>query len=287
MEPISLIVLVIVVGAASAFLDRRMQSRKANRSIAADSAAPKETAKSILSKTSDQAQALGNQASAQLKNLGSQAGEQAKNLGAQTAGAAQSIRDLIPFAQPKQPLAPRFRAWIAGATGEEPDLAQWLASLGDNQFADFTEAVNDFCVSIGVDLNLLVQDELKPMPDLEARATGAVVNYCRSCHLAAAAQTELELFRAYREYVEKPGSRKGRVYGEKLLDRLLEAGLTTVSLSDFLGADPKAKDTQTLQAIQSAAAKHPAAFNQVLKSLAEREEPASVANEPVAAGAAA
>lgn len=284
MDPISLTALVAGAGLVSAWADRRWQARKGrNAKTAAQAAADAgREAESILEKTTGQAQALGNQAAERAKTLSAQAqssvhalseqaGEQAKTLSSQAANAAQALQERIPFARSGEALAPRFREWVSAATAGEPELAGWLVSLSDNQFAELTEAVKDFSASIGVDLALLVRGELKPLPDLEERATATVINYCRSCRQAAAAQSDLELFRSYREYVEKPGSRKGRAYGQKLLDRLLEAGLTTVSLSDFLGAAPKARDEQILQAIRAAAEKDPGAFSRVLKTLADDE----------------
>lgn len=287
MDPISLIVLVAVFGVASAWLDRRWQSRKAIAPSAPESDGDAQTDDSLLTKSTSQAQAMTDEAAARLKILGSQAGEQARNLGTQATGAAHFVREHIPFAQPKEPLAPHFRQWVAVAAAADPALAGWLASLGENQFTDFTEAVKDFSDSIGLDLALLVQGGMKPMPELEKNATAAVVDYCRSCRQAANAQADLRLFRAYREYVEKPDSRRGQVYGEGLLDALLEAGLTTVSLSDFLGAAPKVRAAQTLKAIQTAAEKDPAAFSQVLRSLAESRKEASATGEPAAAAAPA
>lgn len=279
MDPISLTALVAGVGLVSAWADRRWQARR-GRNSESPLQAPLQAAEAVLEKTTSQAQALGSQAAERVKNLGAQAqnsvqslggqaGEQAKSLGSQAASAAQALQERIPFGRSGEALSPLFREWVAGAAAGEPELANWLASLSDNQFAEFTDSVKEFGDSIGVDLALLVRGELKPMPDLEKNATASVVNYCRSCRQAAAAQSDLELFRAYREYTEKPGSRKGRAYGQKLLDRLLEAGLTTVSLSDFLGAAPKARDEQMVQAIRAAAEKDPAAFSRVLKSLAD------------------
>ena len=288
MDPISLIVLVVVVGVASIFVDRRWQARQPGEGTRAALTSAKEGAASLLSQTSSQAQALGSQATDRVKSAGSQASSQVRSFGSQAssrtrawgtqaAGQAQSLRQRIPFGKPKPSLAADFRVWLAQATAGEADLRDWLAGLSDGQFADFTDNVAAFCASTGFELEWLVHEEFSRMPQLAENGGQVVVNYCRACLQAAAAQAGLESFRLYREYTQNPGSRKGRAYGEKLLDRLLEAGLTTVSLSDFLGAAPKAKQQQVLQAIQSAAEKEPAAFNRVLNAMA------SGAEEPVPA----
>ena len=264
MDPISLIVLVVVVGVASIFVDRRWRARQPDASEAAVFASAKERAASLISQTSSQAQALGSQAADRVKSVGSQVSGQAQALGSQAVGQAQSWRQRIPFGKPKPSLAADFRVWLAQATAGEADLRDWLAGLRDDQFADFTENVAGFCTSTGFELAWLVHEEFSHMPQLAEKGGLVVVNYCRACRQAGLAQTGLESFRAYREYTQNPSSRLGRVYGEKLLDRLLEAGLTTVSLSDFLGAAPKAKQQQVLRAIQAAAQKDPAAFHQVL-----------------------
>ena len=264
MDPISLIVLVVVVGVASIFVNRRWLARQPDAGEAAVVTSAKERAAALFSQTSSQAQALGSQAADRVKSAGSQVSGQAQALGSQAAGRAQSWRQRIPFGKPKPSLAADFRVWLAEATAGEADLRDWLAGLRDDQFADFTDNVAGFCTSTGFELAWLVRAEFSLMPLLAENGGQVVVNYCRACLQAATAQAGLQSFRAYQEYTQNPGSRQGRVYGEKLLDRLLEAGLTTVSLSDFLGAAPKAKQQQVLQAIQSAAQKDPAAFHRVL-----------------------
>ena len=265
MDPISLIVLVVVVGGASIILDRKWRTRQLGGDARATFTSAKEGVASFLSQTSSRAQALGSQA----------------------AGQTQSWRERMPFGKPQPSLAADFRGWVAQASAGEADLRDWLAGLSDDQFADFTDNVAGFCASAGFELEWLVREEFSRMPQLAENSGQVVVNYCRACLQAAIAQAGLNSFRAYREYTEKPDSRKGWAYGEKLLDRLLEAGLTTVSLSDFLGAAPKAKQEQVLQAIQSAAEKDPAAFNRVLKAMASGEGASKAQEEAVPAAAAA
>jgi hypothetical protein len=276
MDPISLIVLVLVIGGVSALLDRKLQARRKAEGNSALESGEEAPAKSFIDQTSSQAQALGSQAMDWAKSFGSQASSHTQALGSQAAEQAQSLRERIPFGQPKLPLAPDFRAWASEATKEEPVLQSWLASLRDEQFVDFTLNVEDFCTSIGFELEWLVHGEFNRMPQLADNAGQAVVNYCRSCQQAAAAQAALEPFRIYRDYTQNPGSQRGRAYGEALLDHLLKDGLTSVSLSDFLSASPKDKQGQVLQAIQAAADKDKdqSAFNRVLMSMNAGDEQA-------------
>jgi len=271
MDPISLIVLAVIIGGASIFLDRKWQARQADGTKTPSLTDAKKQAASFVSQTSSQAQAMTGQAADRVKTLGSQASEQVKSIGVQASGQAQSILERIPFPPKKSTLPNEFRAWAMEATESAPEVKKWLAGLGEEPFADFTGHVTAFATSVGFELEWLVRGEFDKMPRLAGTAQAVVVNYLSACQQAAAAQAELNPFRAYREYTQNPDSRKGRVYGEKLLDRLLEAGLTTVSLSDFLGADPKAKQQQVLQAIQSAAEKDAAAFNRVLSAMSADE----------------
>jgi hypothetical protein len=292
MDPISLIAIVLIIGSASVFLDRKWRARQADGAKMLSLTEAKEQATSFLSQTSSQAQAMtgqaaervkafGSQANAQAASLGSKASEQVKSLGTQTSGQAQSLLDR--FTPKKSTLPEEFRAWAIGATESEAELTKWLIDLGDQPFADFTSHVATFATSVGFELEWLVRGEFGKMPHLAGTAQQVVINYLRACQQAAAAQSELDPFRTYREYTQNPDSRKNRVYGEHLLDHLLQAGLTTVSLSDFLGATSKAKQEQVLQAIQSAAEKDPAAFGQILKSM-YAEEP-SPAPQPESASA--
>jgi hypothetical protein len=286
MDPISLVVLIVVIGIVSILLDRKWQARQAEGGKSISLNIAKEQAASFLSQTSSKAQAMTNQAADRVKSLGNEASKQVKTMASQASDQAQSLRQRIPFARPKPSLAADFRGWVSQATSGEADLRDWLVGLTDSQFADFTDNVAAFCTTTGFDLAWLVREEFRSMPQLAEKGRLVVVNYCRACRQAALAQTGLESFRAYRDYIQNPGSRQGKVYGEKLLDRLLEAGLTTVSLSDFLGAAPKAKQKQVLQAIQSAAEKDPAAFSRVLSSMTSDAAPSTPQGETAPIGAA-
>ena len=287
MDPISLIVIVVVVGSASIYLNRKWQARQTNEEAPSTLASAKEGAAALLAQTSSQAQALGSRATDRVKSVGSQAASQAQALGSQAVGLAQPLRERIPFGKPKSSLPADFRAWVVQATADEPDLRNWLAGLTDSQFSDFTDNVADFCTSTGFELEWLVYQEFSLMPQLAEDGGQVVVNYCRACLQAAGTQIALGSFRDYREYLQNPGSRKGRAYGEALLDRLLEAGLTSVSLADFLGASPKSKQEQVFQAIQSATEKDQDAFNRVLTTMNTVEKATPVSKETAMPEAAA
>lgn len=304
MDPISLIVLVALIGGASVFLDRKWQARKAKEitaapdtaaaDVAPDSEAQPQSA-SFFSRTSDKAQALGSQAVDRAKTLGTQvssqtktitekAGTQTKALREQAVTQAQSLRERIPTPK-KSTLPEEFRRWVTQAAADDPALRTWLASLGEEQFADFTGHVADFCTSVGFDLAWLVNGEFDKMPGLVANAEQVALNYCRSCAQAAAAQTELNAFRRYRAYAQNHDSRKERVYGEKLLDHLLDLGLTTVSLSDFLSVSAQEKQEHVWQAIQAAAEKDAAAFNRALLDMTTEESQPATQTDPLPAAA--
>jgi len=284
MDPFSLIVIVLIIGSASVFLDRKWRARQAKGAETPSLTDAKAQATSFLTQTSSQAQALTGEATNRVKTLGSQAGEQVKALGSQTSEQAQALLDRL---TPKKSTLPEeFRAWAIKAAKGEPELVKWLIGLRDQPFADFTSHVAAFATSVGFELEWLVRGEFEKMPQLAGNAQQVVVNYLRACQQAAVAQAELDHFRVYREYTQNPDSRKSRVYGEKLLDDLLQAGLTTVSLADFLGATPKNKQEQIFQAIQSAAEKDPAAFGRILKSMHAEETAPAPQTEPASAQAA-
>ncbi len=285
MDPISLIVIVAIIGSASVYLDRKWRSRQGDGAERPSLTDAKEQASSFLSQTSSQAQAVTSEAADRVKALGSQAGEQVKSLGAQTSQQAQSLLERL---TPKKSALPEeFRAWAIGAADSEPELRKWLAGLAEEPFADFTSHVAAFATSVGFELEWLVRGEFGKMPHLAGTAQQVVLNYLRACQQAAVIQAELDPFRAYREYTQNPDSRKNRIYGEQLLDRLLQAGLTSVSLSDFLGATSKAKQEQIFQANQLAAEKDPVAFGRILKSMYAEESAPAPQPEPASTQAAA
>lgn len=289
MDPISLIAIVLIIGSASVFLDRKWRASQVDGEKPPSLTDAKEQATSFLSQTSSQAadrvKAFGSQANTQAASLGSKASEQVKSLGTQTGEQAQSLLDR--FTPKKSTLPDEFRAWTTGATESEPELTKWLIGLGDQPFADFTSHVAAFATSVGFELEWLVRGEFDKMPHLAGTAQQVVVNYLRACQQAAVAQSELDPFRAYREYTQNPDSRRNRIYGERLLDQLLQAGLTTVSLADFLGATSKAKQEQVFQAIQSAAEKDSAAFGEILKSMYAEETASAPQPETVSETTAA
>jgi len=306
MDPISLIILVALIGGASIFLDRKWQDHQAKQITAAsdvaDPDAPDAEAqpqpRSFFARTSDQAQALSSQAVDRAKALGVQAGSQTKVFREQASSQtkvlreqaviqANSLRERIPLTPKKSTLPEEFRGWVMGATADEPALRTWLVGLGEEQFADFTGHVAAFCTSVGFELAWLVNGEFDEMPQLVANAEQVAVNYCRSCSHAAAAQTEINVFRRYRTYAQNPESRKERVYGERLLDHLLDLGLTTVSISEFLGVSAKDKQERVWQAIQAAAEKDAVAFNRALLAVSIEDAQPAAQDDPMPAAAAA
>jgi hypothetical protein len=109
-----------------------------------------------------------------------------------------------------------------------------------------------------------------------------VLHYCRACHEAAAAQDELESYKTFRAFEDNPSNRKSHAFGQRLFAKVVEAGLSSVSMSEYLTATPKQQQQQMLRAIHEAAKNHSMAFNRLLKEVARDAVHTSAAPQPAA-----
>ena len=179
-------------------------------------------------------------------------------------------------------LPAQFRAWIAKAGAENPSLNQWVQGLSEEGLQAFTDHVAAFCSEMGFELSWVGQQRLDTHPELARSFEKVVLDYCRACYEAAAAQDELEVYRTLQAFEDNPSSRKTQAFGQKLFAKVVEAGWTTVSMSEYLLATPKEQQQLMVRAIQEAAKTHGAMFNRLLKEVARNPGPASAAARPAA-----
>jgi hypothetical protein len=241
----------VVVGATSIVIDRRWRSRQSS----ADTPAEEASATPLLSRMTDRVAA--------------------------TLGRMPIMGDRLTRRKDAN-LPSQFQAWIARSSAEDPSLNQWVQGLSKEALEAFTDHVSAFCSEMGFELSWVVQQRLDTQPDLARAFEKVVLDYCRACREAAAAQDELEVYKALQAFEANPSSRRTQAFGQKLFAKVVEAGLTSVSMSEYLMATPKEQQQQMVRAIREAAKTHSATFNRLLKEVARDPGPVSGAAQPAA-----
>jgi hypothetical protein len=176
----------------------------------------------------------------------------------------------------------QFHAWIAKACADEASLCTWLQTLPEKEGQAFIDQVTAFCTERGFELPWVVEHRLEPYPELAQAAEQVVLHYCRAYHQAAAAQQDIDAYKTLLAFEHNPADVKAREVGYKLFAKVIEAGLTSVSMSEYLLAAPKAQDQYMLRAIREAAERHREAFIRLLKEIARDAAAPPVATTPSA-----
>ena len=176
----------------------------------------------------------------------------------------------------------QFRAWIAKACADEASLRTWLQQLPEKEEQAFIDQVAAFCTERGFELPWVVEHRLEPYPELAQAAEQVVLHYCRACHQAAVAQQDLDVYKTLLAFEDNPANSKTHEFGYKLFAKVIEAGLTSVSMSEYLLAAPKAQRQYMLRAIHEAAERHREAFIRLLKETATEAAATPVATTPAA-----
>jgi len=183
-----------------------------------------------------------------------------------------SFRRKKPASLPQQ-----FLAWIDKVDTVEKPVQDWLHALSEPGLQAFTEHLAAFCSDMGFELAWLVEQQFDQNPELARAAEKIVLPYCRACQQAATAQEDIEAHKMLQAFEQHPSSRKNQEFGQKLFAKLVQEGLATANLSDYLAATSKKRQQQTLQAIQEAVKKDSVAFNRALKEVIRGLEAASTA----------
>ena len=176
----------------------------------------------------------------------------------------------------------QFREWIAQACADDPAVNDWVQGLSPEGLQAFTDHLAAFCHDMGFELEWVVQQRLETQPELAQTFARVVSHYCRACQQAAAAQDELDVYKTLQAFENNPGSRKTQAFGQKLFAKVVEAGLTSVSMSEYVSAAPKEQQQYMVRAIREAAKTNPAVFNRLLKEVASDSASASTVAQPTA-----
>jgi diadenosine tetraphosphatase ApaH/serine/threonine PP2A family protein phosphatase len=179
-----------------------------------------------------------------------------------------------------QDMRQQFHAWIAKACADEASLCTWLQQLPEKEEQAFIDQVAAFCTARGFELPWVVEHRLEPYPELAQTAEQVVLHYCRACHQAVAAQQDLDVYKTLLAFEHNPADGKAQGFGHKLFAKVIEEGLTSVSMSEYLLAAPKEQQQYMVRAIREAAKTNHAVFNRLLKEVVRDSAPGSTAAQP-------
>jgi hypothetical protein len=196
------------------------------------------------------------------------------------------VGDRLTWRKDSQELA-QFQAWITRVCATDAALHDWVQGLSPEGLQAFAEHLAAFCADMGFELSWVVQQQFATHPALAQLSETVVVQYCRACQQATAAQDELELYKTLRAFEHNPASKKTQAFGQKLFAKVVEAGLTSVSMPEYLLAAPHEQQQTMVQAIREAAQTNPTVFNRLLKEVVEDAAPAVVPTAPPASTSAA
>lgn len=188
-------------------------------------------------------------------------------------GRLQGLRNSLTGAKPEN-VATQFRNWATFAFADDPEIQGWLSTLADEQIAALAEHLSEFCRDMGFELSWLLEGKVDQNPDLMQELAQIVLLYSRASYRAVSIQEEVEIFRIYHRYMQDPKSRPNREMGEHLFGKLVEQGMSDVTISEHLAASRRMREQQIIETIENAATKQPRKFRSMLKTvLIERTMP--------------
>ena len=256
---LALPIAVVVAGTTAIVLDRRWRARK---SVVATPQAAEATPEAAEATTA-------------VEDKGR------RKLFSRLTGRVARWRDRITGRQ-HQDMRSQFHAWMAQACANEVSLCTWLQELPEKEGQAFIDQVTAFCTERGFELPWVVEHRLKPYPELAQAAEQVVLHYCRACHQAAVAQQDLDVYKNLLAFEHNPANSRTQEFGYKLFAKVIEAGLTSVTMSEYLLAAPKAQRQYMLRAIHEAAERHREAFVRLLQEIAREAAATPVATTPAA-----
>jgi hypothetical protein len=247
---------IIVAGTAAVVLDRRWRARKSARVLVVETPQATDAAASVEDKGR-------------------------RPFFTRLTSRVASWRNRITRRQP-QDMRQQFQAWMAKACADEASLCTWVQNLPEKEAQAFIDQVTAFCAERGFELPWVVEHRLEPYPELAQAAEQVVLHYCRACHQAVVAQQDLDVYKTLLAFEHNPGDGKAQEFGHKLFAKVIEAGLTSFSMSEYLLAAPKDQRQYMLRAIREAAERHREAFYRLLKEITTEAAATPVATTPSA-----
>ncbi|MEM7130905.1 MAG: hypothetical protein AAF702_31580 [Chloroflexota bacterium] len=207
--------------------------------------------------------------------------EVAGEIGAQTESASfadditnklrENIQSVAALFTPDPDLSSDFHAWANESLTDDKEIQAWLATLTPEQMSAFVSHLRKFCKDMGFDVAQLIQGDMAQYPDLVNGLTRIVSQYSRISYEAVGLNDDVEIFRAYHQYLQNPTSRENRIFGQTLFSQLVDDGLASTDLSEHLTSSGQLRQQRVAETIRTVASNHPAHFSQALKRVLENQ----------------
>lgn len=136
--------------------------------------------------------------------------------------------------RPQPPTPQAFAAWATTAIEMDRETAVWFRSLSPDHLAVLTRFVDEFCASMGFELNWLLQEQVANKPDLNNTLTQVVGYYLEACRLTFAVRDDLLEFNtpAASESTPRPSLAEVRHKMEQSVKTMLQRNGKTAEMNN-------------------------------------------------------
>lgn len=186
----------------------------------------------------------------------------------------------------KQQRAEQFQAW-AGVNVADPAIAHWIGDLSPEAIKALTTQLDDFCASLGFELDWLLDDTLAQDPEVATATTAVVQSYCTACWHAAQNYASFERFKVLQKLLQQPQTREYQDLNRRLFAELVKRDMTPGVPADLFVAAEKERQEHMASVIRANATENRAAFKQVLQAVMEPDSqpaPHAAPHDPAADG---
>jgi len=172
-------------------------------------------------------------------------------------------------------LPEQFKAWVTDSKEADAGLKTWLANLSEDGLKALTEQLTEFCGSLNLELDWLVNKGIEKDPDLREVVSEVVLSYCTACWKATESQDELQIFKTYISLIENPTSKSNIALSKEVFTALVKEGLAETAPPELFLAPDKERQTHMVETIQKVADDNRKTFNKILRgAIASQEETA-------------
>lgn len=136
--------------------------------------------------------------------------------------------------QPQPPAPQAFAAWVTTAIEMDGETAVWFRSLSPDHLAVLTRFVDEFCASMGFELNWLLQEQVAGKPHLNNTLAQVVSYYLKACRLTFAVRDDLLAFSppAASESTPRPSLAEVRHKMEQSVKTMLQRNGKTAEMNN-------------------------------------------------------
>lgn len=165
---------------------------------------------------------------------------------------------------PPELLAQRFRLWSEQAFAADPQLVAWLKTLGEPALVAFTDEVATFTQEARIDLNWLLDQDLRYHPTTHAQLTAMLSHYCQAWYCAVQAQQAASALQTWAKFNQNPDDPAHQPLLQALWAQVVSHRLTAPVNGEVLIAKPSDQQSYMLHSIRDIAQREPKRFYELL-----------------------